>query len=329
MFAREVTTAQPKAYVSPDGTLVLPAFRVFTQGPGGSYPGMDETGWRWSHALDAFSLIPARPGQRDLPDQRGREPHLPRRRPRRTARSGICSRSPSAAARASPPTATATSTSPTARSSSIARPASCRADRRARAADRRPVRRPRRADAVRADPPRALRGSNPLILLGSHRYLTPPPSLGAPSHAAELALVALARRPGLHRGAHHAFSRTLVRRRVRRRRPRSPPRPALAGPPFICHAFELSGNPSLPWGNVAAAGWNNPDPAYDVSRLTGDVTKLLTPATPVSARMETLRRATIYASRDKARGGVAAAGARGAGRRPTRPTPTRCSTPGS
>ena len=25
---------------------------------------MDETGWRWSHALDAFSLIPARPGQR-------------------------------------------------------------------------------------------------------------------------------------------------------------------------------------------------------------------------------------------------------------------------
>ena len=64
MFAGEVTTAQPKAYVSPDGSLVLPAFRVFTQGPGGSYPGMDETGWRWSHALDAFSLIAARPGER-------------------------------------------------------------------------------------------------------------------------------------------------------------------------------------------------------------------------------------------------------------------------
>jgi hypothetical protein len=76
--------------------------------------------------------------------------------------------------------------------------------------------------------------------------------------------------------------------------------PALAGPPFICHAFELSGNPSLPWGNVAAAGWNNPDPAYDVSRLPVDVPKLLTATTPVSARMETLRRATIYASRDKA-----------------------------
>lgn len=76
--------------------------------------------------------------------------------------------------------------------------------------------------------------------------------------------------------------------------------PALAGPPFICHAFELSGNPSLPWSQVAANGWNNPDPTYDISRLTTDVPKLLTASTPVSARMETLRRATIYASRDKA-----------------------------
>jgi len=75
--------------------------------------------------------------------------------------------------------------------------------------------------------------------------------------------------------------------------------PALAGPPFICHAFDLSGNPSLPWSSTAA-GWNNPDPAYDVSKLTADVTRLLTPSMPVSARMETLRRATIYASRDRA-----------------------------
>ena len=83
MFAGEVTTAQPKAYVSPDGSLVLPAFRVFTQGPGGSYPGMDETGWRWSHALDAFSLVAARPGRARLRHERGREPHLSRRRARR------------------------------------------------------------------------------------------------------------------------------------------------------------------------------------------------------------------------------------------------------
>jgi hypothetical protein len=76
--------------------------------------------------------------------------------------------------------------------------------------------------------------------------------------------------------------------------------PAVAGPPFICHAFELSGSPSLPWGNSTAAGWNSPDPAYDVTKLTADVTRLLTPSMPVSARMETLRRATIYASRDRA-----------------------------
>jgi hypothetical protein len=75
---------------------------------------------------------------------------------------------------------------------------------------------------------------------------------------------------------------------------------AFAGPPFICHAFELSGSPSLPWGTSAAAGWNNPDPAYELTKLTADVTRLLTPSMPVSARMETLRRATIYASRDRA-----------------------------
>jgi hypothetical protein len=76
--------------------------------------------------------------------------------------------------------------------------------------------------------------------------------------------------------------------------------PALAGPPFICHAFELSGHASLPWGTNAKAGWNNPDPAYDVQRLAADVTRLLSAELPVSARMETLRRATIYASRDRA-----------------------------
>jgi len=64
MFTNAVTTPALRAYVSPDGSLVLPAGRVFTQGPDGSYPGMDETGWRWSHALDAFSLIAARPGER-------------------------------------------------------------------------------------------------------------------------------------------------------------------------------------------------------------------------------------------------------------------------
>jgi len=64
MFARDVTTPAAKEYVSPDGSLVLPAWRVFRQGPDGSYPGMDETGWRWSHPLDANSLITSAPGRR-------------------------------------------------------------------------------------------------------------------------------------------------------------------------------------------------------------------------------------------------------------------------
>jgi hypothetical protein len=80
--------------------------------------------------------------------------------------------------------------------------------------------------------------------------------------------------------------------------------PALAGPPFICHAFDLRGHQSLPWGSPTAQNWNNPDPSYDVARLEADVTRLLATAMPVSARMETLRRATIYASRDRAIAGT-------------------------
>ena len=64
MFARDMTSPQAKEYVSPDGSLVLPAWRVFRQGPDGSYPGMDETGWRWSHNLGAYGFVTALPGHR-------------------------------------------------------------------------------------------------------------------------------------------------------------------------------------------------------------------------------------------------------------------------
>jgi hypothetical protein len=63
MFATAVGSRTERAYVSPDGSLVLPAVRVFTQGPVGSYPGMDPSGWRWSHHLNAYGLFTARPGQ--------------------------------------------------------------------------------------------------------------------------------------------------------------------------------------------------------------------------------------------------------------------------
>lgn len=69
---------------------------------------------------------------------------------------------------------------------------------------------------------------------------------------------------------------------------------AHAGPPFICQPFETGGAASLPWS--AGPGWKTPDPRYDVSRLTADTFAILQPDAPVLLRMETLRRATIYAA---------------------------------
>jgi len=53
-------TAMPKAeqYVSPDGSLVLPAFRTLHLGP------PNHLGLRFSDTLDAYSIVPARPGSR-------------------------------------------------------------------------------------------------------------------------------------------------------------------------------------------------------------------------------------------------------------------------
>ena len=69
----------------------------------------------------------------------------------------------------------------------------------------------------------------------------------------------------------------------------------LAGPPLICHPFEIGQAESLPWGT--GDGWNNPDPGYDLSRLVPETLALLSPRTPVIVRMEAMRRATIYASK--------------------------------
>ena len=66
----------------------------------------------------------------------------------------------------------------------------------------------------------------------------------------------------------------------------------LAGPPLLCHPFDTGGAASLPWGK----GWNALDRQYDTARLQIDTLRLLDARTPVIARMETLRRAAIYAS---------------------------------
>ena len=71
---------------------------------------------------------------------------------------------------------------------------------------------------------------------------------------------------------------------------------AEAGPPLICHPFESTGAPLLPWGT--GPGWNTPAADYDLRRLTSDTLAILATDAPVLARMENLRRAVIYATRD-------------------------------
>lgn len=70
-------------------------------------------------------------------------------------------------------------------------------------------------------------------------------------------------------------------------------RPALAGPPLLCFPFDIGSARSLPMGH---GNWHEMDSRYDVSHLVPDTLALLTPAMPVLVRMETLRRATLYAA---------------------------------
>jgi hypothetical protein len=69
--------------------------------------------------------------------------------------------------------------------------------------------------------------------------------------------------------------------------------PALAGPPLICHTIDIGSAQSLPW---SANGWNlSGSETYDVNHLVSDALALLNPQTTVLVRMETMRRATLYA----------------------------------
>ena len=67
----------------------------------------------------------------------------------------------------------------------------------------------------------------------------------------------------------------------------------LAGPPLICQRVEIGKAQSLPWG--LGSGWNTPDAHYEVNRLAGDTLAILTTRAPLNVRLETLRRAAIYA----------------------------------
>ncbi len=66
---------------------------------------------------------------------------------------------------------------------------------------------------------------------------------------------------------------------------------AFAGPPLVCHPFDIGDARSLPFQGPA---WSAVDTSYDVKRLVADTDALLTPQTPTIVRMETLRRAAVY-----------------------------------
>ena len=71
---------------------------------------------------------------------------------------------------------------------------------------------------------------------------------------------------------------------------------AQAGPPLICHTIEIGNARSLPW---ISHDWNlSGGENYDVKNLVRDTLDILGPNTPVLVRMETLRRATLYARKD-------------------------------
>ena len=71
---------------------------------------------------------------------------------------------------------------------------------------------------------------------------------------------------------------------------------AKAGPPLLCFPMSIGNAPSLPWGGD---GWKSPLASYDRTRLADDTVALLASQPRTLVRMETLRRAVIYASSDE------------------------------
>ena len=72
--------------------------------------------------------------------------------------------------------------------------------------------------------------------------------------------------------------------------------PVWAGPPLICHAFDIGNAKSLPW---VSHDWNlNGGENYDLSGLSKDTIAILDLSRTTLVHMETLRRATLYAKKD-------------------------------
>jgi hypothetical protein len=71
---------------------------------------------------------------------------------------------------------------------------------------------------------------------------------------------------------------------------------AFAGPPLLCHSFEIGNARSLPW---ISHDWNlTGKESYNIDNLIADTIAILDSDPTVLVHMETLRRATLYSQLD-------------------------------
>ena len=71
--------------------------------------------------------------------------------------------------------------------------------------------------------------------------------------------------------------------------------PLFAGPPLICHAIEIGHAQTLPWVDL---NYHRGNGSYNLQNLVNDTLAILDSNPAVLVRMETLRRATLYARQD-------------------------------
>lgn len=67
---------------------------------------------------------------------------------------------------------------------------------------------------------------------------------------------------------------------------------SIAGPPLICHPFEIGEAKSIAWNGRQ---WRDVKKDYDINQLVPDVMAILETDAPILVRMETMRRAAVYA----------------------------------
>jgi len=71
---------------------------------------------------------------------------------------------------------------------------------------------------------------------------------------------------------------------------------ALAGPPLVCHVFDIGNAKSLPW---IGHDWNlSGSASYDTNNLAADTLSILDNDSTVLVHMETLRRAALYGQKN-------------------------------